>query len=178
MSGSVIPARNGLDLIRAEPLLLGLTMGSVCSSLLMSLLVLAGSTPALAALGRAPQTPEQVPQTVLRQAVPAVSLYALHQTALATGTVVREFVTPAGLVFALSWTGPVLPDLAVFFGDYHAAFQEAARQRRAAGMRGGALVLQQTSLVLVSRGRMGNFDGYAYVPALVPAGVVIDTLLQ
>lgn len=147
-------------------------------SLWITLALLAGSTGALAALGRAPQAPEQVPQTRLRQALPAASLYTVHQTVLPTGTVVREFVTPGGLVFALSWAGPVLPDLGEFFGDYYAAFQEAARQRRAAGMRGGALVLQQASLVLVSRGRMGNFDGHAYVPALVPAGVAIETLLQ
>ena len=30
--------------------------------------------------------------------------------------------------------------------------------------------------VLLSRGRMGHFEGYAYLPALVPHGVDIQTL--
>lgn len=147
--------------------------------LLITLVALAVSTCALATLGRAPQTAEQEPQTArLRRALPSDSLYTVHQTVLPTGTVVREFVTLGGQVFALTWTGPVIPDLSEIFGDYYAAFQEAAHQRRAGGARGGAVVLQQQDLVVVSRGRMGQFEGYAYAPALVPAGVPIDTLLQ
>lgn len=143
------------------------------------LVSIAVSSGALAALGRAPHTPEQVPdQARRRQAAPADSLYTVHQTALPTGTVVREFASLSGQVFALTWEGPVLPDLSEFFGDYFLAFQEAARQKRASGARGGALVVQQQSLVVVSRGRMGRFEGHAYAPALVPAGVTIDALLQ
>jgi hypothetical protein len=152
---------------------------SMFRHLSITLATLAVSTCALATLGRAPQTAEQVPQTArLRQALPADSLYTVHQTVLPTGTVVREFVTLGGQVFALTWAGPVIPDLSEIFGDYYAAFQEAARQRRAAGARGGAVVVQQPDLVVVSRGRMGQFEGHAYAPALVPAGVPIDTLLQ
>ena len=145
----------------------------------IALALLALSAAALATLGRNPNTPEQAPaQARLRQAVPADSLYTVHQTVLPTGTVVREFASLSGQVFALSWKGPVLPDLSQFFGDYFAAFQETARQKRAAGVRGGALLVQQQDLVVVSRGRMGRFEGHAHVSALVPAGVNIEALLQ
>ena len=43
-----------------------------------------------------------------------------------TGTVVREFVNAQQVVFAVVWQGPVLPDLAAFFGDHYVAFQRAA----------------------------------------------------
>lgn len=137
------------------------------------------SSGALATLGRTPSTLEQAPaQARLRQAVPADSLYTVHQTILPAGTVVREFASLSGQVFALTWDGPVLPDLSEFFGDYFPAFQEAARQKRAAGVRGGSLLVRQQDLVVVSRGRMGRFEGHAYAPALVPAGVAIEALLQ
>ena len=94
-----------------------------------------------------------------------------------TGTVVQEFVNAQQVVFAVVWQGPVLPDLAAFFGDHYVAFQRAAKERRAAGQRGGALLAQQPDLVMVSRGRMGRFQGHAYIPSLVPSGVNIQALL-
>jgi hypothetical protein len=145
----------------------------------ITLALAAVSLGALATLGRAPNTPERTPpQAGPRQAVPADNLYTVHQTVLPTGTVVTEFASLRGQVFALKWQGPVLPDLSQFFGDYFPAFQAAARQRHASGARGGALLVQQRNLVVLSRGRMGRFEGHAYAPELVPAGVTVGDLLQ
>jgi hypothetical protein len=90
---------------------------------------------------------------------------------------VREFVNAQQQVFAVVWAGPVLPDLAVFFGDHFTAYQQAVQQKRAAGQRGGVVHARKPELVMLSRGRMGNFEGYAYIPTLVPHGVDIQTLL-
>jgi hypothetical protein len=37
--------------------------------------------------------------------------YALYALSTADGVQVRQFVSPAGSVFAIAWDGPVLPDL-------------------------------------------------------------------
>lgn len=139
---------------------------------------------AWAALGRAPQPTAQaqaatsgVPGVRQLRALPRSSAYSVATTTLPTGTVVREFVNSQQLVFAVVWQGPVKPDLALFFGDHHTAYQQAVVGARAAGQRGGVIQLHRSELVLVSRGRMGHFEGYAYLPAIVPEGVNITTLL-
>lgn len=145
----------------------------------VALALLVVSAGAMAALGHAPSVPElaSVPAGAgSRLAASAPKPYTIHQTVLPTGTVVREFAAPGGNVFALTWQGPVLPDLSAYFGDYFPDFQAMGRQKRDAGMRGGALVARQSNFVVVSRGRMGSFEGHAYAPALVPDGLVIGDL--
>ncbi|MDX9843972.1 MAG: DUF2844 domain-containing protein [Aquabacterium sp.] len=140
---------------------------------------------AQAALGRAPQAQpaeaatlatESAPVARQMRAVPPSEAYTVSTTVAPTGTVVREFVNAQQVVFAVVWQGPVLPDLAAFFGDHFTAYQQAVQQKRAAGQRGGVVHARKADLVMVSRGRMGHFEGYAYLPALVPHGVDIHTL--
>lgn len=109
---------------------------------------------------------------------PSSNLYTSHESALENGTAVWEYATPAGLVFALAWRGPVLPDLNTLLGSYFKAFKVEAAQTRALGGRGSPINMERDGLVLRSGGRMRNFFGYAYVPALVPAGVDIKDVLQ
>ena len=101
------------------------------------------------------------------------SQYSLHELQEASGTVVREYVSSQGRVFAISWKGPVLPDLQQLmgssFGDYAAAVNS-----KAAG--GGPLQIKLPGLVVQSGGRMRAFVGYAYIPQLMPAGVAIDDI--
>ncbi len=165
------------------------------SCTLLALALLGSVAPASAGLGRAPAT-AAVPMAVQRQAQPAAAQaiaaasantasapatsaasYSLHQSSLDSGTTVQEYVDVAGRVFALAWRGPVLPDLADYLGDYLTDYRHAAAQHRAGGQRGGALRLRSDALVLHSGGRMRAFVGYAYVPALVPAGLDVQTLL-
>lgn len=137
---------------------------------------------AQAALGRAPQAPSAasvepaLPVARQMRAVPPSEAYTVSTIVAPTGTVVREFVNAQQVVFAVVWQGPVLPDLSEFFGDHFTAYQQAVQQKRAAGQRGGVVHARKTDLVLLSRGRMGHFEGYAYLPALVPHGVDIQTL--
>ncbi len=152
-------------------------------ALLASLLLCA---PAQAALGRAPQprpaeaatsATENAPVARQMRAVPPSEAYTVSTLVAPTGTVVRELVNAQQVVFAVVWQGPVLPDLAAFFGEHYVTFQRAAKERRAAGQRGAPLLAQQPDLVMVSRGRMGRFQGHAYIPSLVPSGVNIQELL-
>lgn len=160
------------------------TTWRVASGALLASLLLC--TQAQAALGRAPQprpaeaatsATESAPVARQMRTVPASEAYTVSTIVAPTGTVVQEFVNAQQVVFAVVWRGPVLPDLSAFFGDHYVAFQRAAKERRAAGQRGGALLAQQPDLVMVSRGRMGRFQGHAYIPSLVPSGVNIQELL-
>jgi hypothetical protein len=106
------------------------------------------------------------------------SLYTLHEVQLENGTSVREYATPAGLVFAVAWRGPVLPDLSVLLGNHFKTFKAATDQARLAGRRGAPVSIEGDGLVVRSNGRMRNFFGHAYAPDLIPAGVNIQDVLQ
>jgi hypothetical protein len=114
---------------------------------------------------------------------PAASLtssqngYAMHETVFSSGTRVQEFVSPVGLVFAVAWQGPVLPDLSLLLGRFHASYRLETEQKRLAGLRGGPVAMARDGLVLRSNGRMRQFFGHAYAPALVPAGLDIQAVL-
>ncbi len=102
----------------------------------------------------------------------------MSETLLDSGTTVREYAASAGPVFAISWSGPVLPELGTLMGDYFSTFTVEARRVRAQGRRGSPFVMDRDGLVVRSGGRMGSFSGYAYAPGLVPANVNINDVVQ
>lgn len=104
--------------------------------------------------------------------------YTVHESARENGTIIKEYATAGGVVFAVQWRGPVLPDLDALLGTYFAAFRAEAQQARAAGRRGSPMVVATDTLVVNSAGRMRNFSGWAYAPGLVPAEVAIKVVLQ
>ncbi len=99
--------------------------------------------------------------------------YSIKQLSSLNGKVVREYVSPKGMVFGISWQSPTMPDLRQLLGSYFAQFQQAARSRR---QRGGPLVIRTKDFVLVSGGHMRAFHGVAYVPSLVPANVSAEVV--
>lgn len=113
----------------------------------------------------------------LREANPNTG-WSRQQRTLDTGTQVQEFVNTQGIVFAVAWQGPVLPDLNTLLGSYFARYARAGQTARDSRRFGGSIQINESGLVMQSTGRMRNFAGYAYVPALVPPGVDIDALLQ
>jgi hypothetical protein len=153
-------------------------------SLLAGLVLLAGASEAMATLGKAPSRPEtasspapgakKLAATQSQQA----DLYTLRVTQLENGTTVQEYVTRAGLVFAVAWRGPVLPDLNALLGDYFSTFKLEAEQARTSGQHRSSMNLARGGLVLSSNGRMRNFFGHAYAPDLIPPGVNIKDVLQ
>lgn len=104
--------------------------------------------------------------------------YQIIETALDSGTRVKEYVSPQGRVFAVTWQGPVLPDFSTLLRNHFPAFKQSAERARSNGVRTSTLKLSLDGLVMRSTGRMGAFEGFAYLPALVPVGVVVDDLLQ
>lgn len=103
--------------------------------------------------------------------------WTLQETRLDTGTTVQQLVRPDGVVFAVLWSGPVLPDVESLLGAYSSDFDAHLQQRRSLRQRGGTVAFTTQRLVLRSAGRMRDFTGHAYAPTLVPAGVRIQDLL-
>jgi Protein of unknown function (DUF2844) len=131
--------------------------------------LLLASTPSWAVLGEyanSVNTDQQHMRAQLREAV--AQGYSIRQLSSADGRVVREYVSPAGKVFGVSWQGPTMPDLRQLLGSYFGQLQQAAQSRR---QRRGPLVVQTKDFVLVSGGHMRSFRGHAYVPSLLPASV-------
>src|SRR5205823_876677 len=52
--------------------------------------------------------------------------FTVHEITTSYGTVVREYLTPADKVFAVSWHGPVIPDLRQMLGRYYGQYEQAA----------------------------------------------------
>lgn len=143
------------------------------------------STPAMADLGGAPTLPanrtitSSAPGVSVKAAVANPGLYTVRAETQASGTVVREFVATAnGEVFAIAWQGPFQPDLralmgTTFFLRYTQAIQAAHAQ--GASMR-TQMALTANDMVIQAHGHVRAFNGLAYVPSLMPAGVSPDQL--
>jgi Protein of unknown function (DUF2844) len=133
-----------------------------------------GCVPSWAVLGQyenSVTTDQQRMRAELRET--ARQGYSIKQLIAPGGKRVREYVSPAGLVFGVAWQGPTMPDLQQLLGSYFGQLKQAARPRR---QRGGPLVVRGKNFVLVSGGHMRSFHGAAYAPDLLPAGVPAEVV--
>jgi hypothetical protein len=87
----------------------------------------------------------------------------VYTQSLSNGLLVRQFVDATGLVFAVAWEGPVLPDFERLLGAAFQAYADAVRQQKR-GVR-----IQNPDLVVESGGMMRAFAGRAFLPAKLPA---------
>lgn len=102
--------------------------------------------------------------------------YVMHEITSTTGTVVREFVSPAGVVFGVAWEGPFPPDLLQLLGPYYQQAQQAATPEQQQRRRRAPVVIETPGLVMYETGHMRSFQGHAYVPQLVPQGVQVSEI--
>jgi uncharacterized protein DUF2844 len=102
------------------------------------------------------------------QFLPASS-YSIHAMRAATGTVVREFVSPGGEVFGVAWQGPYLPDLRQLLGEHFEEYMRAAQNP--ARVRSRMMHLEIEDMVFESGGHMRFFVGRAYLRSKLPDGV-------
>jgi Protein of unknown function (DUF2844) len=138
--------------------------GALLSSIALTVAV---ATPALAALG-GDSTTVQADVARMKGALRITSSagVTVHEITTSYGTVVREYITPGDKVFAISWRGPVNPDLRQMLGDYYTQYEQAASLPHPGGHR--HLAIEQPGLVVQVNGRMRAFEGRAWVPSLVP----------
>jgi len=147
--------------------------------LLMLFLTLLQGALAYAALGGSPSdfggTPvKQARSVAATGGDTAAAIYTVSQSTLDSGTVVREYTDTAGKVFAVSWNGPMLPDLRTLLGDKFSTMTSSAAKRPKAGH--SQLALEQSDVVIVSNGHMRSFSGQAWIPSALPAGFDTSTI--
>ena len=103
--------------------------------------------------------------------------YVMHEITTSTGAKVREFVSPAGAVFAVAWEGQFPPNFRQLLGPYYDQAQQVAAQQKAEAdtqqprIRRGPVVIQSPGIVFMQTGHTRSFHGQAYIPQLIPQGV-------
>jgi hypothetical protein len=144
-------------------------------------LLLAMALPASASLGGNVSTVESDrAQMNARIQVTQHDAYAVHELEMPGGTVIDEYVSPGGTVFAVSWHGqfppPMQQILGSLFQKYTAALQAQsnATQPRIYGHR--PLNIQEEGLVVETNGHMRAHAGRAYIPGMLPEGVTVDQI--
>ena len=107
-------------------------------------------------------------QEVKRQVQTSSGTYTVHESTLPTGTQVRQYVSDADVVFAVTWSGPYKPDLRRLLGSHF----DTMTARQAAHVHAGRPFVSQhgTDLVVESGGHARSFTGRAYLPAALPPG--------
>ncbi len=131
-------------------------------------LALIAAEPAHAALGQSAASIE-TDRMQVRASVRQVShsAFTVHELTTGTSGIVREYVSPAGQVFAVTWHGPTMPNLQQIMGVH---FNTLAAAPRRTGAR-SHLALQSNNLVFESSGHVRAFHGRAYLADAIPAGV-------
>jgi hypothetical protein len=137
------------------------------------LIVLTSTVPAWAVLGQ-PQDSVQSDAHTLNGtlATTEMSGYSVQQITRGDGVVLKEFVSPEGKVFGVSWHGPTMPNLPQLLGPYFLAFQQANQSNH----RRGPLSVHTGPLVVETGGHLRAFHVRAYLADQVPSGVSGDVV--
>ena len=153
----------------------------LCGTIIIFIFVFVASIlnaiPAFAALGEdvsSVQADQAHMQGVLRTT--RDNAYTLQEIQAPSGTVVREYVSGLGKVFAVAWQGSWPPDMRQILGSYFGQYQEAAQAQINAHAGRRPLVIQRPGFVLESGGHMRSFAGRAYIPEMVPAGISAEAI--
>jgi len=142
-----------------------------------ALVILAAACPAWAALGgdMASIQADQIHMQGTRRMIAAES-YTVHEIQAATGTVVREYVSADGKVFAVAWHGPWLPDMRQILGTYFEQYAQAMQSQSNGRMGRRPVMIEQPGLVVQIGGHMRAFAGRAYVPERLPSGARVEDI--
>ena len=135
-------------------------------ALLASIAAVCVAAPARAALGGDVSSVESDRASMkgALRVTPAVE-YSVHEIQTSAGLVIREYVSPQGQVFAVSWRGPGIPDLRQMLGSYYGEFAQATPR---AHYNHHHLNVSTPGEVVESSGRTRAFFGRAWAPALLP----------
>jgi hypothetical protein len=95
--------------------------------------------------------------------------YDIHEITSDNGMRLREFVSRNGVVFAVTWSGPAMPDLQKLLGTSYQTYTTAVAAASHSGLKHSQRIAT-SDLVVESDGHMRAYSGRAYLPALIPAG--------
>jgi hypothetical protein len=142
---------------------------------ILLMLVLANG-PAWASLGQseASVTSDKL-QMKSEDRVQDLQSYKVHELTIATGPTVREYVSPGGVVFGVTWQGRAVPDMNQLLGTYVTNLQTATpAQTKIRHLRG--ITVKSGDFVYSNLCQMRICKGSAYVPSLVPSNVSVEVM--
>jgi hypothetical protein len=99
--------------------------------------------------------------------------FEVHELQAGSGNVVREFVSPGGQVFGVAWTGHFMPQYSQMLGSYADVITKTAQTRR---NHRAPLAINEPGFVFSAFGHMKYYSGRAYIPSMVPAGVLAEEI--
>jgi Protein of unknown function (DUF2844) len=103
-----------------------------------------------------------------QRSVTPSTAYSMHELQLPGGTRVREY-SSANRVFAVTWSGPSIPDLQQLLGTaYFPRYSTAVKALRGARR---PLAVEESDLVIHTGGHPRAFFGIAYLPTQMPSGL-------
>jgi hypothetical protein len=141
-----------------------------------ALLIPAIPLPAKASLGGTVAS-VHTDQTMLHATLRATteSAYTVQEIKAPSGIVVREYVSTAGQVFAVTWLGPTRPNLQQVLGTYFSTFKQALQTKSKRQAR-GPRIFRQGDLVVEMGGHMRALVGRAYVTSMIPPEVHLEEI--
>ncbi len=101
----------------------------------------------------------------------AATGYSVRQIRMPNGVVVREYVSLAGNVFAVSWQGPTRPDLRELLGPYFETYIQSIPPKMKFRLVRGPVRIEANGLVVEMAGHARWLIGRAYLTTMLPAGV-------
>ena len=139
-----------------------------------SLVLGCASLPTLAALGGSADSVRSDAAALRSQLTARAgtqAAYTVQRLSLDDGTVVDQYISSAGKVFAVNWRGPRPPDLTLLFGEYFTEYDQASTRPH---KRQSHMQIDTGRMRYVTGGHMRAYWGTAYVPALLPAGLTME----
>jgi len=149
------------------------SLGAGCAALMILFFTL----PAWASLGGDVSTiqADQVHMQGTRRMI-AAGPYTVHEIQASNRTVVREYVSADGKVFAVAWHGPWFPDMGQLLGSYFEQYQAAMQMQSSTHIVRRPVSVNQPGLVVQIGGHIRAFSGRAYVPEMLPSGVRVEDI--
>ncbi|HLN01857.1 MAG TPA: DUF2844 domain-containing protein [Bryobacteraceae bacterium] len=139
----------------------------------VSFLVCASTVPAWAALGQ-PHESVKFDMQMMKgeRATREMPGYSVEEITRGDGAILREFVSPQGHIFGITWQGMTMPNLTQLLGPSADAFQKATQAPR----HRGPLSVHVGDLVVETGGHMRAFRVRAYRLDLLPSGISEDVV--
>ncbi len=110
-------------------------------------------------------------ETLKKTSAPLYSIHTITSDALT----LNEFVSQDGVVFGLSWSGTIHPDLESILGTYQSEYQTALSSTpMTRGLKKRSL--QTSKLVIEQWGHPRHLQGRMFDPNLIPKGVGVNEI--
>jgi hypothetical protein len=105
-----------------------------------------------------------------KQTPSSTGSYTVHEITLPSGTLVRQYASSAGVIFAVTWKGPFIPNLQQILGDHFQTLVAHQTKQSLVGHR--SISHHSADLVIESSGHPRSYVGRAYLPTAIPAGII------